>query len=144
MSIPPLLVGETSATVYFCSSGSPPPQGLSSRHTDVHVYVGSAIRQLGPNPSSEWNYTRIFYCPYCDDYHFDYLTTNVLPNRQHYINLIPNVLYSVAFIGCFRDNNWFNDIELECPIGSSSGFVLQQHQGFVSTRPQGEDFKYME
>ena len=103
------------------------------------VYVRAAIRQIAPILSSEWNYTDIIRCYHCDDFRFMHYFSSYIPYQQHdYNNLIPNTLYSVAVIGCFRDDDYYLS-ESECTIGNSSGYIVEQYFGFVPTRPQCED-----
>lgn len=66
------------------------------------------------------------------------LYKHFFPRRQHYVNLIPNTLYSVGILGCFGD--YFGISSSDCTVGNSSGIVFIQYLGFVSTRPLGEDF----
>ena len=143
-SVPPLLTGETSATVYFCSASLSALQVAFGNYSNSHrraVYVRAAISQIEPNPSSEWNYTYIFYCGHCNDRRFMYYLSAYIPHRQHYANLIPNTLYSVAVIGCYSEYYFFSDLS-ECTIGNSSGYVIEQYLGSVSTRPEGENITF--
>lgn len=140
-SNPPLLTGERSATIYFCVSSLRLHQLAFVDRSDTRfVYVGAAIIEIAPNPSSEWNYTAIIHCIFCDDHYFMVLLSRNIPRRQHYASLIPNTLYSVAVIGCFSED-WYIG-QSECTIGNSSGYVIEQYLGFVSTRPEGEEFTY--
>ena len=142
-STPPLLTGERSATIYFCASSPRLHQlAFGDRPDTRSVYVRAAIIEIAPNPSSEWNYTAIIRCFYCNEHYFMFLLSSNIPRRQHYASLIPNTLYSVAVIGCFKESNRIS--EYECTIGNSSGYVIMQYLqlGFVSTRPEGEELTY--
>ena len=138
-SVPPLLTGETSATVYLCSSNlSTLEIAFGPRSFRSAVYVRAAISEIAPTPSS-WNYTSIFRCFYfCDEHLFMAYFSAFIPHREHYANLVPNTLYSVAVIGCITDDD-YHISESECTTENPSGYVVEYYLGFVSTRPRGED-----
>ena len=139
-SVPLLLTGETSATVYFCSSNLSTLEIalFGPRSFRSAVYVRGAISQVAPTPSS-WNYTDIITCFFfCDEHSIMVYFSAYIPHREHYVNLLPNTLYSVAIIGCITDDDYYIS-QSQCTIENSSGYVFEYYLGFVSTRPRGED-----
>ena len=127
ISTPPLLIENTSLTVYFCS--------------DVYFFyyafdyesmatMRAAIREA--NASSTWSYTeRFLYCydyECWDLYHENF--TNFLVTQHTFSSLLPNTLYSLEFLGCFRGYIFFDS----CTVGDS----YVSYRVNITTRPAGE------
>ena len=125
ISSPPLLIEDTSLTVYFCSDG------YFFYYADYYERTGwirAAIREAN---SSTWIYTGIFLSCYDDGCWELYLQnfTNFLVASHTFTSLKPNTLYSLEFLGCFP----YID---SCTVGDS----YFSYSVSITTRPKGEQW----
>ena len=122
ISTPPLLIEDTSLTVYFCSGYYFFDYGEIYRSGTMRA----AIREAA---SSTWNYTDSFLSCYrreCQElYHQNY--SNYLVASQMFNSLKPNTLYSLEFLGCFE--YYYGT----CIVGNTH----LRHRINITTRPEG-------
>ena len=117
ISTPPLLIEDTSLTVYFCS------KSYFFNYAQRNAYMRGAIREAGTYRSS---YT--FFCygrDQCRDL-YQQNVTNSLVTLHTFTRLKPNTLYSLEFLGCYQC----------CCRGGRRGFF--HHSVNIATRPEGQ------
>ena len=124
ISTPPLLIEDTSLTVYFCS--------YSSFFYHAFVFgtsatIMAAIREA--NTSSTWYYTESFISCYeyeCMSLYYQNFT-NSLVALHMFTSLKPNTLYSLELLGCYLRYD-------TCTVGDS----YFRYSVNITTRPGGE------
>ena len=128
ISTPPLLIENTSLTVYFCS-------GVFFFYYAFDFFESTAIMRAAireANASSTWSYTENFL--YCYEYEcwdlYRENFTNYLVTQHTFSSLLPNTLYSLEFLGCYRGYIIFNS----CTVGDS----YFSYRVNITTRPEGE------
>ena len=124
ISTPPLLIEDTSLTVYFCSN----------YYFFGRAYRGgimrAAIREA--NTSSTWNYTDYLLSCYryeCRNVYWKYVINNLVTHHT-FSSLQPNTLYSLEFLGCFLYRSYF----YSCTVGNN----YINYRVNITTRPAGE------
>ena len=123
ISAPPLLIEDTSLTVYFCSDYYFFYYGIYYRR----INMTAAIREA--STPSTWNYTEILLsCSYYECHELYYQNfTNSLVALHMFTSLKPNTLYSLELLGCVEDYD-------SCTVGDSS-FSDSVN---ITTKPGGE------
>ena len=118
ISTPPLLIEDTSLTVYFCSS---------SFFFDYGDLYGSATMRaaIREATTSTWNYTESFLsCSECRELYQQNYSNYIVTSRM-FNSLKRNTLYSLEFLGCYYGR---------CIVGNS----YFRHSINITTRPEGE------
>ena len=124
ISAPPLLIKDTSLTVYFCAY---PFFFYRASDYGSMATTRAAIREA--NASSTWSYTESFLSCYgleCRDL-YDQNFTNSLVTQHTFSSLQPNTLYSLEFLGCLHPGQ-------RCAAGYSDA----NYRFNIATRPAGE------
>ena len=124
ISTPPLLIQDTSLTVYFCS------RSYFFDHAYLYGTTGNmtvAIRKA--SISSTWNYTDHLFSCYRREclelYRRNF--SNYLVTFHKFTSLKPNTLYSLAFLGCYEHYD-------SCTVGES----YFSYRVNITTKPEGE------
>ena len=118
ISTPPLLIEDTSLTVYFCSNS------YFFSYARRNAYMRGAIREAG-TPTYR-SYTGLF-CygrDQCRDL-YQQNVTNSLVTLHTFTRLKPNTLYSLEFLGCYQC----------CCVGRRGPFHYSVN---ITTRPEGQ------
>ena len=124
ISTPPLLIQDTSLTVYFCSSS------YFFYYAYWYGTTGNltvAIRKA--SISSTWSYTdHLLSCfsQECLELYQQNIS-NYLVTYHKFSSLQPNTLYSLALLGCYEDYG-------SCTVGGS----YFSYRVNITTRPEGE------
>ena len=124
ISAPPLLIEDTSLTVYFCSDS------YFFRRAYRRGIMRAAITE--PGISSTWNYTDYLISCYryeCREFYYQNVT-NYLVTHHTFSSLRPNTLYSLEFLGCFSKRSYL----YSCTVGDS----YFSYRVNITTRPGGE------
>ena len=122
ISTPPLLIEDTSLTVYFCSDFYLFLRG--------QYYEGSTMRAAIREANvSTWNYTERFLS--CYDYECWVLyrqnySSNLVTSRM-FNSLMPNTLHTLEFLGC--SEHYYD----RCTVGSA----YFSYSITITTRPEG-------
>ena len=124
ISAPPLLIEDTSLTVYFCSASYFFYDAIEST-----AIMRAAIREA--NASSTWSYTELFSCydTECVEF-YRHNVTNFLVTQHNFTSLQPNTLYSLEFLGCFH----WRFASGSCTVGDS----YSSYRVNIITKPEGE------
>ena len=131
MSAPPLLIEDTSLTVYFCSGWYYFRRAY--RRADAGI-IRAAITEA--SLSSTWNYTdNLISCYHYECWEFyNQNVTNYLVTHHTFSSLQPNTLYSLEFLGCLLGWPYFDS----CTVGDSY-FTYRVN---ITTRPEGEQWTF--
>ena len=124
ISTPPLLIQDTSLTVYFCTLNR--FFGLAHTHRITGI-MRAAIKEA--NTTGTWNITEtILSCSgsECWDLYTQNVTNSLLTSYK-FASLKPNTLYSLALLACYP-----------CCTSCAVGYSYFSYSVNITTRPEGE------
>ena len=129
ISTPPLLIEDTSLTVYFCSGYY---FFYHANRYGARATMRATIREA--NASSTWSYTERFLSYHDSDCRGLYnknFTNNYLVTHHTFSSLQPNTPYSLKFLGCFFSwQRYYRSYTV--------GYSYLSYTVSMTTRPTGE------